>query len=60
MRAGRGPPGWALMKGHSLMIPVGEADHSTGGADASPVVKSFEPGEELGYCYVDDLFFESL
>lgn len=25
-----------------------------------PVIKSFEPGEERGYFYVDDLFFESL
>ena len=25
-----------------------------------PVIKSFEPGEEWGYCYVDELFFESL
>jgi len=25
-----------------------------------PVIKSFEPGEEWGYCYVDDAFFESL
>jgi uncharacterized UBP type Zn finger protein len=24
------------------------------------VIKSFEPGEEWGYCYVDDLFVESL
>ena len=25
-----------------------------------PIIKSFEPGEEWGYCYPDDLFFESL
>ena len=25
-----------------------------------PIIKSFEPGEEWGYCYVDELFFESL
>lgn len=25
-----------------------------------PVIKSFEPGEEWGWCYVDELFFESL
>lgn len=30
--------------------------HSTG----HPVIKSFEPNEEWGYCYDDDLFFESL
>lgn len=25
-----------------------------------PIIKSFEPGEGRGYCYVDGLFFESL
>jgi uncharacterized UBP type Zn finger protein len=25
-----------------------------------PVIKSFEPGEEWGWCYVDELFVESL
>ncbi len=25
-----------------------------------PIVKSFEPGEDWGYCYPDDMFFESL
>ena len=25
-----------------------------------PIIKSFEPGEEWGYCYVDEAFFESL
>ena len=25
-----------------------------------PIVESFEPGEDWGYCYPDDLFFESL
>ena len=29
-------------------------------ATRHPVIKSFEPGEEWGYCYLDDLFFESL
>ena len=24
------------------------------------IIKSFEPGEEWGYCYPDDLFFESI
>jgi uncharacterized UBP type Zn finger protein len=23
-----------------------------------PIIKSFEPGEDWGYCYPDDLFFE--
>ena len=25
-----------------------------------PIIKSFEPGEDWGYCYADDLFFDSL
>jgi len=25
-----------------------------------PMVRSFEPGEEWAWCYVDELFFESL
>jgi uncharacterized UBP type Zn finger protein len=29
-------------------------------ATRHPVIKSFERGEEWGYCYVDDLFVETL
>jgi uncharacterized UBP type Zn finger protein len=25
-----------------------------------PIVKSFEPGEDWGYCFVDDEFYEAL
>jgi uncharacterized UBP type Zn finger protein len=25
-----------------------------------PIIKSFEPGEEWGFCYVDDEFYETL
>ena len=25
-----------------------------------PIIKSHEPGENWGYCYVDDMFYESL
>ena len=25
-----------------------------------PIIKSFQPGEEWGWCYVDEVFFESL
>jgi uncharacterized UBP type Zn finger protein len=25
-----------------------------------PVIKSFEPGEDWGWCFVDEVFFESL
>lgn len=30
--------------------------HSTG----HPIIKSFEPNEHWGYCYPDELFYESL
>jgi len=30
--------------------------HATG----HPIVKSYEPGEDWGYCYPDDLYFEEL
>ncbi len=29
-------------------------------ATQHPIIKSFEPGEQWGYCYPDRLFFESL
>ena len=29
-------------------------------ATQHPVIKSFEPGEDWGYCYVDDEFYETL
>lgn len=29
-------------------------------ATKHPIIKSFESGEEWGYCYVDRVFFESL
>jgi uncharacterized UBP type Zn finger protein len=25
-----------------------------------PIIKSFEPGEDWGYCYVDEMFYETL
>ncbi len=25
-----------------------------------PIIKSFEPDEEWGFCYIDELFFEAL
>ncbi len=36
--------------------------HATKHYDTSrhPIIGSFEPGEEWGYCYIDDMFFESL
>jgi uncharacterized UBP type Zn finger protein len=29
-------------------------------ATSHPVIKSFEPGEDWGYCYIDDEFYETL
>ncbi|MBS1795608.1 MAG: UBP-type zinc finger domain-containing protein [Acidobacteria bacterium] len=29
-------------------------------ATRHPIIKSFEKGEDWGYCYVDDLFYETL
>jgi uncharacterized UBP type Zn finger protein len=29
-------------------------------ATRHPIIKSFEPGEDWGWCYVDELFFESV
>ena len=29
-------------------------------ATQHPIIRSLEPGEEWGFCYPDDLFFETL
>ena len=29
-------------------------------ATQHPIIRSFEPGEDWGYCYVDDAFYETL
>ena len=29
-------------------------------ATTHPIIKSFQPGEDWGWCYVDELYFESL
>ena len=29
-------------------------------ASGHPIIKSFEKGEDWGYCYVDDMFYETL
>ena len=29
-------------------------------ATQHPMIRSFEPGEDWGYCYVDDEFYETL
>jgi uncharacterized UBP type Zn finger protein len=30
------------------------------GATQHPIIRSLEPGEDWGFCYPDDLFFETL
>lgn len=30
------------------------------GSTRHPIIKSQEPGEEWGYCYVDEMFYEML
>ena len=46
---------------------VGCCDNSPGqhsskhfATSGHPIIKSFEPGEEWGYCFIDDLFYETL
>ena len=29
-------------------------------ATQHPIIRSFQPGEEWGYCYVDEAFYETL
>ena len=29
-------------------------------ATGHPIIKSFEPGEDWGFCYVDNIYYESL
>lgn len=29
-------------------------------ASGHPIIKSFQPGEDWGYCYIDDAFYETL
>lgn len=29
-------------------------------ASNHPIIKSFEPDEDWGYCYVDDMFYEKI
>ena len=48
--------------GHVGCCDSSKNKHATRHYRAShhPIIKSFEPGEEWAYCYVDDAFFESL
>lgn len=48
--------------GHSGCCDASKNKHATKHfhATSHPIIKSLEPGEDWGYCYEDDLFFESL
>ena len=51
-----------LSCGHVGCCDSSKNKHATKHARATqhPVIRSLEPGEEWGFCYPDDLFFESL
>lgn len=48
--------------GHVGCCDSSKNKHATKHYRAShhPIIKSFEPGENWAYCYVDETFFESL
>ena len=48
--------------GHVGCCDNSKNKHATKHAHAEnhPVIKSFEPGEDWGYCYVDDMYFDPL
>ncbi len=48
--------------GHVGCCDSSKNKHATKHFQASghPIIKSFEPGEDWGYCYVDDLFVEEI
>ena len=50
------------MCGHVGCCDNSKNRHATTHFHASnhAIIKSFEPGEDWGYCYVDDLFYETL
>ena len=50
------------MCGHVACCDNSPNKHATKhyNATAHAIVKSFDPGEEWGYCYPDDMFFETL
>jgi uncharacterized UBP type Zn finger protein len=51
-----------LSCGHVGCCDASKNKHATGHHDSTkhPVIRSFEPDEEWGYCYPDDCFSESL
>ena len=48
--------------GHVGCCDTSPGKHATAHFNATrhPVIKSFERGEDWGWCYVDEVFFESL
>ena len=48
--------------GHVGCCDSSKNKHATKHFNATrhPIIKSLEPGEEWGWCYVDELFFEKL
>jgi uncharacterized UBP type Zn finger protein len=48
--------------GHVGCCDTSKNKHATKHFHASghPIIKSLEPGEDWGWCYVDEIFFESL
>ena len=48
--------------GHVGCCDTSPGKHATAHFDTTrhPVIKSFERGEDWGWCYVDEVFFESL
>lgn len=59
--------GWVHLRlcetcGHVGCCDSSPNKHATKHFHASkhPIVKSFEKGEDWGYCYVDDMFYETL
>ena len=48
--------------GHLACCDSSPNRHATAHFHATrhPIVKSFEKGEDWGYCYIDDLFYETL
>jgi uncharacterized UBP type Zn finger protein len=59
--------GWVHLRicescGHVGCCDSSPNRHATAHYNATrhPIIRSFEPGEEWGFCYVDDMFFERL
>jgi len=59
--------GWVHLRlcetcGHVGCCDSSPNKHATAHYHATrhPVIASFEPGENWGYCYIDDEFYESL